>query len=358
MPEGAKKILLSFFLIFLIFCLSLSQEIIKNPRKPLSKSAGRIIQLERVWQIGDREGKFYFRFPRDLKIASSGEFFIADREQLLKFSPDGRFLRNLYKKGQGPGEIQDYFIYHLWADKLYVFDPLALKLIQLDLEGNVITHFKLEGGPYSDFCGVNDRWLIFMNKIYPPLEARKEKLHDLPCSIELISHDGSKKREAFVFTQKTFLAPKAAASWDPWYSLLSQDGRRLYVCHSREYLIEALDIETGKIIYRFNRDFSRVRHTEQVWEKDFRRKYNFPKIKYEPDIRGLFLNGHFIWVKTAVSDEKKGDMFDVFDEKGRFVDNFYLGQKGSLLAVQEGFLYLLEKDEDENLFIAKYKIID
>jgi hypothetical protein len=250
-----------------------------------------------------------------------------------------------------------FFSSHLWADKLYIFDALALKIVQLDLEGNIITHFKV-GKSYSDFCGVNDRWIIFMKMIYPPLEDRKGKLYDLPCSIELISHDGSKEREAFVFTRKTFLAPMAAASWDPWYSLLSQDGRRLYVCHSREYLIEVLDIETGKIICRFNRDFSRVKHTEQVWEKDFGRKYNFPKIKYEPDIRGLFLNGHFIWVKTAVSDEKKGDMFDVFDENGRFVDNFYLGLKGSLLAVQEGFLYLLEKDEAENLFIAKYKIIE
>jgi hypothetical protein len=66
-----------------------------------------------------------------------------------------------------------FFSYHLWADKLYIFDGLALKIIQLDLEGNIITHFKLEGGPYSDFSGVNDRWIIFMKMIYPPLEDRK-----------------------------------------------------------------------------------------------------------------------------------------------------------------------------------------
>jgi len=357
MLKEAKKVLFPLLLIFLNFLISWAQEVIRNPKQPLSKSADRIIQLKKVWQISDREGKFYFRFPHDLKIASSGEFFIADREQLLKFSPDGRFLRNLYRKGQGPGEIQDYFIYHLFRDNLYTFDPLALTLIQLDLEGNVITHFKLEGGPYNDFCGVNERWLIFMDTIYPPFEARKGRLYDLPCCIKLISHDGSEERQAFVFTHKAFLARQAGAGWDPWYSLLSQDGQRLYVCHSREYLIEVLDIEKGRVIYRFNRDFSRVKHMEEAWEKDFRRKYNFPKIKYEPDIRGLFLNGHFIWVKTAVSDEKKGDMFDVFDEKGRFVDNFYLSLKGSLLAVHEGFLYLLQKDEAENLFLAKYKII-
>jgi len=36
-------------------------------------------------------------------------------------------------------------------------------------------------------------------------------------------------------------------------------------------------------------------------------------------------------VKTAVSEEKKGDMLDLFDENGLFVNNFYLGLKGSFI---------------------------
>jgi len=50
-----------------------------------------------------------------------------------------------------------------------------------------------------------------------------------------------------------------------------------------------------------------------------------------PYIKGLFLNGHFMGVKTAVSEEKKGDMLDLFDENGLFVNNFYLGLKGSFI---------------------------
>ena len=52
---------------------------------------------------GTRE--YYFKNPRDLTIAPDGSLFLLDEFQVLHFDKAGKFVRNLYKKGQGPGEM-------------------------------------------------------------------------------------------------------------------------------------------------------------------------------------------------------------------------------------------------------------
>lgn len=49
---------------------------------------------------------------------------------------------------------------------------------------------------------------------------------------------------------------------------------------------------------------------------------------------------------------------DVFDDLGRFMDSFYSGLKGSVLAVYENYIFALERDDRENLFLVKYRIVD
>ena len=38
-------------------------------------------------------------------------------------------------------------------------------------------------------------------------------------------------------------------------------------------------------------------------------------------------------------------MIDIFDENGRYLDNFYLKINGSLMAVREDDIFIREKDE-------------
>ena len=92
-----------------------AQTVIENPAKPLRKEAGRIVELQKVMQIDEEADKFFFKYPRSLKIAPDGTLFALDQDQLLRFDGDGRFLRNYFKKGQGPGELQ--------AISNYFFNP-------------------------------------------------------------------------------------------------------------------------------------------------------------------------------------------------------------------------------------------
>lgn len=343
---------------FLILPSVFSQQIINNPEKPAGRKAGRVIKTRRIWQIDDSQGVFYFKYPGQLRVASDGSIFVADREELLKFSSDGRFLGNFYRKGGGPGEIGDFFFFDLYRDKLYVYDPIADKIIKMNLDGGLEEVLKLKDGPYHQFLGISDHRFVFVRSIYPPFEERKGALYDVMYSVIFVSSDGREYQEINVFRVKTFLAPQAAAGYDPWLAVMNEDRTRLMVNRTREYRIEVLDLEKGKISLIFNRRYRSVKRVEGPRDAEFRKRFGFPKIKYESDIRDLFHDGRLLWVRTSTSGRGRGDLIDLFDESGRFVDSFFTGIEGSILAVKNGFLYVKEEDEQGNPLLSKYMIMD
>jgi hypothetical protein len=144
--------------------------------------------------------------------------------------------------------------------------------------------------------------------------------------------------------------------WDSSIIVPSPDAKLLYAFHGRDYLIEVVDLATGAVVKRFNRGYPKVPHAEQKWEPDFRKKHGTPKIEYEADVKNLYPVGGNLWVETSTDDKTKGRLIDVFDKDGRFHDSFYLGAGRTLMAVREDSVFCLEKNEDESLSVAKYRI--
>lgn len=338
--------------------ISIAQQTIENPEKPLSQKAGRVLKLKEVCRIREEMGNFYFRTPEALKVAADGSIIVADEKELLKFSSEGKFIKNLYKEGQGPGEIEDNFGYDIFENKIYIYDFAAQKVIQTDLEGNLIEQIKIEPAPYQAFYGVTESWFVFLKDIFLSPKERKAKLQDMPCAIRLVSKDGKTEKESYVFQRIMFLAPTFVVSWTRFISTLSEDRKRLYVSHTNEYLIEVLDLETGQVIKRFNRKYPRVPYTKRGWEDSFYKRFKAPKRDFEEDIIGLFVQNGLLWVRTSTRDKKNGEMFDIFDEEGRFVDTFFPGANVVPLAVHKEYLYSLEKDAAGNYLIVKYEILE
>jgi hypothetical protein len=119
-----------------------------------------------------------------------------------------------------------------------------------------------------------------------------------------------------------------------------------------------LDLNKGKVIRSFRRKYKRVRHEMSQREEDSIKKFNAPRKKYEEDINRLHLFNELLWVETSTKDEKKGIMIDVFNNKGQFLDNFYLALDGYLISVQDNFIFVNESDEEGNIVIKKYIIED
>jgi hypothetical protein len=331
-------------------------QVIENPAKPKAVNAGRILQLTEVWKITDDGGEFFFKYPNNLQIAEDGSIFLAESKQFLKFSSEGKFLKNIYKKGQGPGELGDYFHYSVFGREIYVQDFNSHRFWQADFNGVFQEQISLANKDYNDFVGVVPDGFLFMRQVLPPPSERTGKLMEIIHTVAVIARDGSFRRDVATFKPKTFLGYQAGMGWDNSITKLGADSKLLFALHSRDYLVEVVDLASGTIIKRFGRAYPKVPHVEKEYEPDFRKRTGAPKIEFEADVKNLYPKGDHLWVETSTEDKTKGRLIDVFDNDGRFLDSFYLGAGRTLMAVREDAVFCQQKNEDESIFLVKYRI--
>ncbi len=341
--------------LLLAACLeAVGQEAPVISAKPLSPAAGRTLALQQVWRITDEEGKFYFKFPYVLAAAANGDVFIKDEKQLLRFGPDGRFVKNLYKEGQGPGEISKAFNFSLAGDLLLIRDYGNRRFFTMDLDG--VSQDRLdEKIGRSNPLGMRADGYLVVDYEEPPAEEHTGKLMATFQHVSWVSRDGKVKKTIHTFSHRCFLYPTGGMQWDANIHTLSDDGRYLVGCHASDYLIEVVDLAADGRLRVFGRKFPHVKHIPGALEKKEAQQYRTPIREYEWDVRDLFADFDAIWVKTSASDQAKGDLFDVFDYQGRYLDSFFLGPGRMLLKVRGRDVYILEQNADETLAVVRYR---
>jgi hypothetical protein len=348
-------------LFILVFSFSLfGQKVIENPEKPLNKNAGRILKIKEALRITDADDRFYFKGPYRLKVAADSTILFIDHGRLLKFSKEGQFKKSLSHRGEGPGEIKSsHFTYNIGKNEIYIYDPMSWRLIIMDFEGDLKKEITLEKDVGFTFLGKTPEGFYFF-KNYPPHERKKSRLYDMRNVVYFVSEDGKKVQEVYKFFNKQFFiaASKGGGgmSWDS--AQLALDNGKLYFSPGGEYFISFLDLKNRRVLRSFKRKYRRVKHVLKDWEKDFSRKYGAPKRKYEQDIASFYIHKNMLWVQTSTVDKQKGILFDVFNEKGQYIDNFFLDIKGRILEINENNIYVCEEDNQGNYNIVKYAVME
>jgi hypothetical protein len=334
----------------------LSQEVIENPERPLAKNGGRIIELEEIWRITDERGQFYFKRPGQLQIAADGTIFLSDEGQFLRFSADGKFIANIYRKGEGPGEIGGGLAFFIVGNELIIRNSDRGNIWSADYEGNMLREYEIRIPRDAGIIGVRESDFVLARMVTPPPNERTGKMK-IPRNVFLSSADGKNERPIHTFFSEQFMTPQAGRFWGMAITMLSPDGKHIVGYHGFEYLIQIVDIERGKIVRAFNRKYRRVKHVEDQYEREFNKRYGAPTMEYESDVRGMKLNPGRIWARTSTTDPNKGDLWDVFDMDGRFLDSFYLGPGRTLLRAGADEIYVSEQMPDETIAVVKYKIV-
>lgn len=92
---------------------------------PHQEQAWRIPLTEAV-RVDGSQPDFYFTRISDVVVAPSGGFYALDRsaQVVFQFDSSGGLIREIGRKGQGPGEFA--LAYRLWldGDTLHVFDAM------------------------------------------------------------------------------------------------------------------------------------------------------------------------------------------------------------------------------------------
>jgi len=336
-----------------------SQELVRNPAKPLNPQAGRILKLEPVFEISDAPGEFFFKRPYKFDMDDRGYLYILDKDQLLKFSPEGKFVRNFYKKGQGPGELASPFqmvSFLCVRNSVFVYDGVG-KIIQFDGEGKLVNEVKQTAGEFFTLFGMGENGYFMQGQTNAP-RGGPAGFKEIETTANLVSLDGSSAEKIMGFTSRTYQGPNFWMDWDNYLQVFNPADGSFYVSHTCEYQVVRADLLKRKIVASFTRDYPRIKFNVPDDSKSFYEKNNPPKKDFENDISAMFICDDNLWVKTSTTVKDKGMLFDVFDPQGRFLDSFYLNVEGSLALADGGFIYVTEKDKDENMLIRKYKVLN
>lgn len=350
--------------------MAAAQPIIENPAKPLSGNAGRIVTLKEEMRIEDTGGGFFFKNPYTIRVSPKGDIFIRDgQEQALQFDPQGRFVRNLFKKGQGPGELTS--LHDIWAskDRLFLmgFPP---KILVYDFDGNLIKEISARDSIdlISQFVQADAEGLLIhtQGRLDP---SAGSGLKDIPQNIIDITPDGvnSKPIGSFPIRGSVQVSSGGAIGMTTWNQLqtVPLDRNTIFLNYTPEYLVETFDREKGMVVRRFKRPYPRVKRSGGGGVSG-PGGGSPPPSEFKPDINALHVVDGKIWVQTSTVVAGKGILFDVYDLEGRYLDNFFIQSLkkdpsnkpvNMRLTIAEGFAYFMDMTEDDLIVIKKCRLI-
>lgn len=355
-----KRLIFYGCVLFFFFPSVFAQEVIENPSHPDNPDAGRTLKLEEELRITDESGKFFFQYPRAIKVAPDESLYIYDSEQLLHLDKEGHFLHNLFKKGQGPGEVNYLSNYAVMDDAIIVNGTNPGKLIFFNFEGDFQNEISLrQFSSTLRLLFVKEGRYFFLKSDFP----RSDKVSEIigwPHVLCSMSGSMEMLEDLFDFPIETLVMGGAAVSNLSILTVLIQD-RYLCVSHTAEYKIRIFDLTSHVLFRDVTRKYKRIarpkgRKSAAIIIKG--RRHEAPGSEYLTDISQLFEFKGKLWVQTSTRNDKKGILFDVYNIQGDYLDAFYLDAEKSVISTHKSFLFVREKDENELLSIVKYRVIN
>ena len=353
-------------------------QVVENPAKPKAKNAGRVVVPLEVLAISDEgTSDYYFKRPRSLRIAPDGSLLLIDENQVLRFDKDGKFQHNLFKKGQGPGEV-NYVGACLPAVKNFIIhSPYPNKLVFFDLAGKYERELPVRSETRSMMTALlfHGGTFYFETREFPRVKGDPDYV-DSPHSILAVDAATGAIKTLTSFVTRAFVvtSPTDGGGWFDITRLISVPFKQglLALTHTEEYLLKIYDPEADKIIREFRRAYERVK-PEPLTEEQKKggmiidgKHYGPPELKFQNDVRNLLARGDEIWAVTSTKDKTKGVLVDVFDGEGVYRDCFWLKLPEAALhyilypdycAIDGNFLWIVERSEDETVVIKKYRIV-
>ena len=364
--------------LFSFFSTVHARQVIDNPAQPLSSQSGRVVTLKEVLRITDEGDAFYFQRPNRLHIGPDGAIFVADTDQLLWFGPDGKFIRNFFKKGQGPGELSYVNDFAVSDHDLIVHNGNPSKIVRLGFDGRLLKDFSVRtSGGSLQLLGVHGETYAFIKTPFPMMnaisgmEAVAEQKNALLSVVEGV--EGFKESVSFptqVFVKKSKGGGGAIIPLNKIIAVPYLETKAL-ISHTPEYAVKIVDVERGEVLRSIRRKYERIK-TSAEDKKGIRggamidgKVVVAPAPEFAPDIVNLFIHDKDIWVATSTKSKDKGVLIDVFDSDGVYRDSFYLAlpepsdwniARPAPQVVQGDYLYAIEKDAEESYMIKKYMI--
>ena len=347
---------------------------VHNPATPLHPTKAVIFEEELIYKEKDDTGEVRLFNPGRVAVDAEGRVYIADdTDMAIKvFDPQGKYLRSIGRKGEGPGEftyIGDIvplpdgrlLVTDFQARRTSFFSPEGQFLVSYPWKKNFIrvhlateSSCTLEEGVYTE--EVRERWI---------------KAIDFTGK-ELISFGKFKFPEFKMIRVGESGMVSTSVPWTPASVFAGDNSRQgLYHCPGDQYLIEVYD-QKGKLFRKIDRPYEPVAVTDddinEIKSRYAQRpespvakmfeQMEFPKVKPITNRMIVDSDGN-LWVRTSEVKKEGGKeitVYDIFNADGFYDARVWLDIIPSVFA--GGKMYLTDEDEATGLRqVKRYRII-
>jgi hypothetical protein len=338
--------------------------VVRNGSKPAPvPGAPKGVRLMHELTIGsenDSEDAMIFEI-RSVQAGAGGEIFVLDGKiNLIKvYGPDGRHLRTIGRKGQGPGELQSPSRMTMTADgnlcildvgnsRVSLFSPEGKCLKEVPFKGWRPIRFLPDsrGGGYGDLLdlqgGVKDVLLKFDSKL--------DKAATI-ATLVIVENPSDQMNPMEMFRLIYQVDPKDRIVW----------------ASSGAYELNVVDAD-GKTVRKILRDYEKRSYSRADKDRLIKERFggqpppSGAEIIFPPHRPVLY---HFVlddegryYVRTFEKDDAGRFFYDVFDQEGRFFARFSLPEDELLYAVRKNKAYsAIEENEAGTPQVKRYAVV-
>jgi len=348
-----------------------AEDTVTLPCKSRCPTAGRVLELREVFRITDGQGGFFFKNPENLQPAPDGGLIVVDEGQLLRFDASGKFVVNMFRQGQGPGELERIENYVIWGGNILAFQRNPMKCVVTRLDGTFLREFKPDAPVFRLLGRYGDRLLAAMSSRIPVDKVQKPEgeMLDINWTLQLMGDDGRVETTPLAYPTKFFAKrlPNALIADNVTFLLTAPiDDALIAVANEDGYAIHIADPERNVALRTIRRDYRRVKYEpEKAPDSDPGSRRLAPPRDYFNAIQRLFAVDGSIWVVTSTLEPGKGVLVDVVSPAGENLDSFYLPLPKGVglhalarypLTISGRTVLVVEPREDGQLQIVKYEI--
>jgi len=330
--------------------------IVKNPKEPMYQED--VFQLKEEITIGEREGREEYMFSNlsSIDIDEDENIYIFDSGQakIKVFDKMGNFIREIGKRGQGPGEFTfPWRIMISPKQELVVSDLIKRRLIIFSLTGE----YKIDVPTWKQGTLLNmmlDSSGNIVGEVYLPGEKRIFALKKFNSDFEPIFTIDSFERE------KTPLLESISPKFH--YCISKRD--EIIWGHSGKYIINIHSFD-GKLIKKIIKDFELIKINEEEYSEQVERKFGGrpipPQFEQElpksyPAFKSLTVDekGRLFVSTFKKISEGEESYYDVFNSDGKYIAEISL--RAAPRVWKSGKLYTIESDDDGFPVVKRYKV--
>jgi hypothetical protein len=335
--------------------------IVENAGKPVYENS--ILRLHEEISIGKAEGaeEYLFSSINGYDVDQEDNVYIIDGSaaQIRVFDRQGRFLRTIGKKGQGPGEFQyplfiqisnqeEIFIFDVFVNKLQRFSKAGLfinavlsrvpgiNLIKVDSEGRMIgSRGGLEpiGGRELKILNSEGNLLMDIAKAEPDLTKRDIREFDI-----------GKPRLCFSVSRKDHIYWGFPDRYE--IKVVDASGKLLKIIRNQSKRID-ISVEDKAV---FEKNY--VVELKRGWKLVFRDQFPFFDDISLDDQERLFVR---TYEKAEGSPERF--FYDIFNPEGKYLAKIPIAANLNSRSVwKNGKLYTRETDPEGFEKITRYRV--